>query len=160
MKTQKACLTAAIACLLVVFASGFACAASLDEITDEFCAEVQKDSINAVDELAEGKADMIECVDEFFECQTKGLIGGDSMPECIKEGLHCSKFANRDELQACEQFDSQFEAAYDRALRQARRAGVENGFQLWLNTPPGEECLQPAVYIAGVCAEALALALP
>jgi hypothetical protein len=155
MKAQKPCLIAAIVCLLVVFFSGFAYAESLGEIIDEFCIEVLEDSVDALEEEREASADLVECVDEFANCVDGGLFGGDSVPECINEGFQCTSFAQRDQLQACDHYASDFELAYDRAVRQAIRSDVENGFQLWLNSPASQECLRPAVTVSAVCAEVI-----
>ena len=156
MKAQKPCLIAAIVCLLVLFVSGFAYAETLGEITAEFCAEVQDDAIDAVGELADGAGDLGECIEEYADCRDgRGIFGEDSLPDCLEEGLRCTKFANRDTFQACEEFTSEFGRAYERAWRQATRSDVENEFQLWLHSPASDECLQPAERIAGVCAGVL-----
>jgi hypothetical protein len=151
MKTQKLLVIVASVCLMAVFVAGSAYAGPLGPIKAEFCAQVAEDAFNAGEELVDGARDLEECVGEYGRCGGRGPLE-DSPAECLNEGFRCISFANNDLQQACGKFASDFEEAYRRALRQARREGLEDRFERWLGRPAGQACLQPAIEIGQVCA--------
>ena len=153
MKFIKLFTSAASVCLLAVFFAGSAQADPvLDDIIDEFCADVFRISTDTWGDVTEAAQDLQNCGSEYRDCQLGQLSNGPV--SCLVEIVDCAGDAQRDTSQACISFADQLGNAYEDALRQARSngPGVERRFQAFLLTDEGADCLQPADTTVSACA--------
>ena len=136
--------------VLAVFISGAAQAEPpLPQIIVDFCESVLLQSSEAGEELNEARNDLQDCPMEFTDCGS-GLFNKDVV-SCLVDYADCTENARRDADQACSVFSKRLSDAYEDALRQSRRNGVEDRFQRWIQNR-GQECLTPAVIVADTCA--------
>ena len=158
MKTQKLLVIAAIVCLLVG-ASGPAQAqleeSEVAEIIADFCETVSSEAADAAEKLENAAEDLAECVDDFADCRGGRGLGNDPLVECLGKGVNCAARSAEDKAQACGEFVTDFGDARERALRQARRQGVEDEVQDFFNTRTRARrvCLRPAIQVGRECAD-------
>lgn len=152
MRINGLLLGTAIACLMVG-ASGAAQAQEAREVVVDFCETVADDAADALEKLENSAEDLAECPEEFGECRDGGLFGNDPLVECLAEGLECTARSTEDKAQACGEFRTDLADASERALRQARREGVEDQVQDFFNTQSRlrRVCLRPAIRVGRVC---------
>jgi len=137
----------------LVGASGPAQAGEARDIIADFCETVANEAVDALEKLGNAAGDLAECTEEFGDCRDGGLFGNDPLVECLADGIECTARAAEDKAQACGEFVTDFEKAYERALRQSRREGVEDKVQDFFNSPgwPRRFCLRQAIKVGKVC---------
>ena len=155
MKFQKLLVIAAIVCLLVAVSGPAQAQPRQDarEIIADFCESVSSEAADTKEKLGNAAKDLAECPEEFVDCRDGGLFGNDPLVECLGEGLECTARAAEDKAQACGEFETDLTDAYERAMRQARREGVEDRVQDFFNSQSRDRrrCLRPAVRVGRVC---------
>ena len=126
-----------------------------EDIIADFCETIADDAEETVDKLADVVEDLGRCVENFSECRGGRGLGNDPLVDCIASGIECSGRAAGDKAEACGEYTQELADAYERALREARREGVENEVQDFFNTRGQERraCLRPALRIGRRCAE-------
>jgi uncharacterized surface protein with fasciclin (FAS1) repeats len=125
-----------------------------DEPSDElaaiitvYCLAVATITVDALDDFDEASRDLVDCLDDLEAC-TRGTLGRD----CLDDFGDCIGNANRNQAQACEDFLEELANASEAAMDSARAQGLEDEFLDWLNSPLSDECLQPALDMAALCA--------
>ena len=153
MRINGILLATVIACLMMGASASASPRQDAAEIIADFCETVANDAADAIEKLGNAAGDLAECTEEFGDCRDHGLFGNDPLVECLADGIECTARAAEDKAQACGEFHTDFADAYERALRQSRREGVEDRVQDFFNEPSPERsaCLRPAITVGEVC---------
>ncbi len=155
MKTLKLNVIAASVCLLAVFISGPAQAQEVGIIAD-YCAEIEQNVADTLEELRAASRDLEECSDDFNACLSgRGLF--DDPVDCIQDSRRCNRFGENGQRQACHAFVLEFGNDTRRAMRSAERQDVEVEFLSWYfgDSPGRNECINPAEVTSELCADQL-----
>ncbi len=155
MKSVKLIIIAAIGCISMAFLSGSAQAQEVGIIA-EYCAEIEQDVADTLEELRFASGDLEECSLDFGACLAgDGLF--DDPTDCIKDYKRCTRFGENDQRQACHSFVLEFGNATTRAMRSAERQDVEVEFLSWYfgDSSGRNECINPAEVTAKLCADEL-----
>jgi hypothetical protein len=154
MRINGLLLSTVIACL-GLGASGPAQAQEVGIIAD-YCAEIEQDVADTLEELRAASGDLEECSADLVGCLAgDGLF--DDPARCIKDSKRCTRFGENGQRQACHSFVLEWGNATTRAMRSAERQDVEAEFLSWFYgvSDSRNECINPAEITAEVCADQL-----
>jgi hypothetical protein len=139
---------ASMGCVAVFLLAG---AAHADGIID-YCEEVDQNVSSTTREMADASGDLLECVEELDDCMHGFGLFNDP-DRCIRGYARCIRFGKRDQKQACQAFLHEWGNDTRRGLR--GRDGDDLEDFLHGDSAARDACLDPALFLAEVCADQL-----